>query len=80
MKINFNIHSAAAWGTLSAAVVTFVISVLSAFGIVVKQTDATTIYGAVTAVISALTTLGILVAPTDKQYEPKHEKSDKDGE
>lgn len=76
MKTNFNIHSAAAWGTLSAAVVTFGISVLSASGIVVKQTDATTIYGAVTAVISALTTLGILTAPTDKQTDKPDNKDD----
>lgn len=82
MKINFNVHSASAWGTLLIAIVTAGIGVLTALGIVVKQTDATTIYGAITAVISLLTAFGVLTAATDKQptkptekddgYDPKH--------
>lgn len=66
MKINFNVKSAGAWGTLAAAVITGGIGVLTALGVVVKQTDATTLYGAVTAVLSVLTACGVLTASTDK--------------
>lgn len=74
MKINFNIHSAGAWTTLLTAIVTAVIGVAMALGIVVKQTDATTIYGSITAIISLLTAFGVLTAATDKQ--PKDDGSD----
>lgn len=82
VKLNFNYKSAAAWGTLLTAIATGGIGILTSLGVVVKQTDATTVYGTITAIISLLTTLGVLTAKTDSQptapaekddgYDPKH--------
>lgn len=44
MKINFNVKSVKAWAALGSAVIGTVVSVLAALGIVVKPTDATTLY------------------------------------
>ena len=44
MKINFNVKSVKAWAALGSAVIGAVVSVLAALGIVVKPTDATTLY------------------------------------
>lgn len=60
MKINFNMKSAKAWAALGSAVIGAVVSVLAALGVVIKPTDATTLYSAVTAVLSLLATAGIL--------------------
>lgn len=76
VKLNFNYHSATAWGTLLTAIATGGIGVLTALGIVVKQTDATTIYGGITTIISVLTTLGILTASTDKSLKDSDEPDD----
>ncbi|KRL56690.1 hypothetical protein [Furfurilactobacillus rossiae] len=67
VRLNFNYKSATAWGTLLTAIATGGIGILTGLGVVVKQTDATTIYGSITAGVSLLTTLGILTASTDKQ-------------
>lgn len=67
VRLNFNYKSATAWGTLLTAIATGGIGILTSLGIVVKQTDATTIYGVITTVVSLLTTLGILTTSTDKQ-------------
>lgn len=73
MKINFNVKSVKAWAALASAVIGACVSILTALGIVVKQTDATTLYGAITAVISLLTAFGVVTAATDKQpTDPKH--------
>lgn len=60
MKINFNVKSVKAWAALGSAVIGAVVSVLAAFGIVIKPTDATTLYSTVTAVLSLLAATGIL--------------------
>ena len=60
MKINFNIKSVKAWAALGSAVIGAVVSVLAALGIVIKPTDATTLYSTVTAVLSLLAAAGIL--------------------
>lgn len=60
MKINFNVKSVKAWAALGSAVIGTVVSVLAALGIVVKPTDATTLYSTVTAVLSLLAAAGIL--------------------
>ena len=60
MKINFNVKSVKAWTALASAVIGAVVSILAAFGIVVKPTDATTLYSTVTAVLSLLAAAGIL--------------------
>lgn len=75
-KLNFNYKSASAWGTLLTAIATAGIGILTALGVVVKQTDATTIYGAITTLVSVLTTFGILIAPTDKQTDKPDNKDD----
>ncbi len=60
MKINFNVKSVKAWAALGSAVIGAVVSVLAALGVVIKPTDATTLYSTVTAVLSLLTAAGIL--------------------
>lgn len=60
MKINFNVKSVKAWAALGSAVIGAVVSVLAALGIVIKPTDATTLYSTVTAVLSLLAATGIL--------------------
>jgi uncharacterized membrane protein len=60
MKINFNVKSVKAWAALGSAVIGAVVSVLAALGVVVKPTDATTLYSTVTAVLSLLAAAGIL--------------------
>lgn len=60
MKINFNVKSAKAWAALLAAIVGAVVSILAALGVVVKQTDTTTLYSTITAILSVLSGLGIL--------------------
>lgn len=60
MKINFNVKSVKAWAALLSAVIGAGISVLAALGVVVKPTDATTLYNMVTAVLSLLAAAGIL--------------------
>ena len=60
MKINFNVKSVKAWAALGSAVIGAVVSVLAALGIVIKPTDATTLYSTVTAVLSLLAAAGIL--------------------
>lgn len=71
VKLNFNIHSAGAWTTLIGAGVSAGVSLLTALGITVDQTQATTITGVAQSVISLLVMLGVLVAPTDKQKGDK---------
>lgn len=60
MKINFNVKSVKAWAALGSVVIGAVVSVLAALGIVIKPTDATTLYSTVTAVLSLLAAAGIL--------------------
>lgn len=60
MKINFNVKSAKAWAALASAVIGAGVSILAALGIVIKPTDATTLYSMVTAVLSLLAAAGIL--------------------
>ena len=60
MKINFNVKSVKAWTALGSAIIGAVVSVLAAFGVVIKPTDATTLYSTVTAVLSLLAATGIL--------------------
>jgi phi LC3 family holin len=60
MKINFDVKSIKAWTTLSSAVIAFIISLLAAFGVIVKQTDATALYSGITAILSILAGMGIL--------------------
>lgn len=60
MKINFNVKSVKAWATLLSALIGAGVSVLAALGVVVKPTDATTLYSMVTAVLSLLAAAGIL--------------------
>lgn len=60
MKINFNVKSVKAWTTLLSALIGAGVSVLAALGVVVKPTDATTLYSMVTAVLSLLAAAGIL--------------------
>lgn len=74
MKINFNVKSAKAWGTLISAIIGAVVSILAAFGIIVNPTDASTFYGTVTAVLSLLAATGIL---TDTNKPTGGDKSDK---
>ena len=60
MKINFNVKSVKAWAALGSAVIGAGVSILAALGVVIKPTDATTIYSTVTAVLSLLAAAGIL--------------------
>jgi uncharacterized membrane protein len=60
MKINFNVKSVKAWTALGSALIGAGVSVLAALGVVVKPTDATTLYSMVTAVLSLLAAAGIL--------------------
>lgn len=74
MKINFNVKSAKAWATLLSAVIGAGVSVLAALGIVIKPTDATTLYSMVTAVLSLLAAAGILTdtnKPTGEDQSAK---------
>ena len=74
MKINFNVKSVKAWAALGSAVIGAVVSVLAALGIVIKPTDATTLYSTVTAVLSLLAAAGIL---TDTNKPTGDDKSAK---
>lgn len=67
IKFNFNTKSAAAWTTLTGTVISAGVGILTALGVTVDQTQATTITGVITAIISLLTAFGVLVAPTDKK-------------
>lgn len=60
LKINFNVKSVKAWAALGAAVIGAGVSILAALGVVVKQTDATTLYSTLTALLSLLAAAGIL--------------------
>ncbi|MFC6170341.1 hypothetical protein [Loigolactobacillus jiayinensis] len=73
MKINFNVKSTKAWAALGSAVIGAVVSVLAALGIVIKPTDATTLYSTVTAVLSLLAAAGIL---TDTNKPAGDDKED----
>lgn len=73
MKINFNVKSVKAWATLLSAVVAFIVSLLSAFGVVVKPTDATALYSGITAILSVLAAAGIL---TDTNKPTGEDKED----
>ena len=74
MKINFNVKSVKAWAALGSAVIGAGVSILAALGIVVKPTDATTLYSTVTAVLSLLAATGIL---TDTNKPTGGDKGDK---
>lgn len=69
MKINFNFKSRKAWATLLSAIITAVISILSALGVTVDPTTTSTITSLVATVLSLLTTLGVLYAATDAPDE-----------
>ena len=67
MKINLKVRfkNPVFWLTVIPAVVTFVYSILGAFG-VVPSLSQDVVVNIVTAIITALTTLGVLVDPTTK--------------
>lgn len=67
MKINFKVRfkNPVFWLTVIPAVVTFIYSILGAFG-VVPSLSQDVVVNIVTAIITALTTLGVLVDPTTK--------------
>lgn len=65
MKPNFNAKSPKAWATLATAVITAIVSILTALGVTVDPTFQTTATSLVTALLSLLTTLGVLYVPTD---------------
>ena len=67
MKINLKVRfkNPVFWLTVIPAVITFVYTVLGAFG-VVPAISQEMIVNIVTALISALTTIGVLVDPTTK--------------
>lgn len=67
MKINFKVRAKnpVFWLTVIPAVVTFIYSILGAFG-VVPSLSQDVVVNIVTAIITALTTLGVLVDPTTK--------------
>ena len=67
VKLNFNIHSAGAWTTLIGAGVSAGVGLLTALGVTVDHTQATTITGAAQGIISLLVAFGVLTAPTDKK-------------
>lgn len=67
MKINLKVRfkNPVFWLTVIPAAVTFIYTVLGAFG-VVPAISQDMIVNIVTALVSALTTLGVLVDPTTK--------------
>ncbi len=67
MKINLKVRfkNPIFWLTVIPAVITFIYTVLGAFG-VVPAISQEMIVNIVTALISALTTIGVLVDPTTK--------------
>lgn len=67
MKINWKVRlkNPVFWLTVVPAVITFVYTVLGAFGIVPTVSEDTAV-NIVTALVSALTTIGVLVDPTTK--------------
>ena len=67
MKINLKVRfkNPVFWLTVIPAVITFVYTVLGAFG-VVPALSQDVVVNIVTAIITALTTIGVLVDPTTK--------------
>ena len=67
MKINLKVRfkNLVFWLTVIPAAVTFIYTVLGAFGVVPAISEEM-IVNIITALISALTTLGVLVDPTTK--------------
>lgn len=67
MKINLKVRfkNPVFWLTVIPAAVTFIYTVLGAFGVVPAISEEM-IVNIITALISALTTLGVLVDPTTK--------------
>ncbi len=67
MKINLKVRfkNPVFWLTVIPAVITFIYTVLGAFG-VVPAISQEMIVNIVTALISALTTIGVLIDPTTK--------------
>ena len=67
MKINLKVRfkNPFFWLTVIPAIITFIYTVLGAFG-VVPAISQDMIVNIVTALVSALTTLGVLVDPTTK--------------
>ena len=67
MKINWKVRlkNPIFWLTVIPAAVTFIYTVLGAFGVVPAISEEM-IVNIITALISALTTLGVLVDPTTK--------------
>jgi uncharacterized membrane protein len=60
LKINFNVKSVKAWAALGSAAIGAVMSILAALGVIVEQTNATTLYSSLTALLSLLAAAGIL--------------------
>lgn len=67
MKINLKVRfkNPVFWLTVIPAVITFIYTVLGAFG-VVPAISQDVVVNIVTALVSALTTIGVLVDPTTK--------------
>lgn len=65
IKFNFNYKSKAAWATLTTAVVTGILGVLTALGVTVPADLGSQITGAVTAILGVLGAFGILTTNTD---------------
>lgn len=67
MKINLKVRfkNPVFWLTVIPAAVTFIYTVLGAFGVVPSLSE-DVVVNIVTALISALTTVGVLVDPTTK--------------
>ena len=67
MKINLKVRfkNPIFWLTVIPAVITFIYTVLGAFGVVPALSE-DVVVNIVTALISALTTVGVLVDPTTK--------------
>ena len=67
MKINLKVRfkNPVFWLTVIPAIITFIYTVLGAFGVVPAISEEM-IVNIITALVSALTTLGVLVDPTTK--------------
>jgi uncharacterized membrane protein len=65
MKINFNYKSVTAWATLCTSIITGIIGILTAAGVVVPPDFQSNATGLVTAILGILGALGILTTATD---------------
>lgn len=86
MKINWTVRlkNPVFWLTIIPAAITFIYTLLGAFG-VVPSISQDVIINAITAIISALATLGVLVDPTtsgvsDSSQAMSYEEPKKDSE